>query len=202
MVEQGTEEWFAVRLGKVTASNIHAVMAKGKATRANYMAKLIAERLTGQREDSYQSPAMAWGTEHEANAAAAYELHTGRQCDLVGFVDHPEIDGTGASPDRLVGAGGLVEIKCPNTATHIATLTGGGIKRQYALQMQWQMACTGRGWCDFVSYDPRMPIDLMLHVQRVESDDEHISEIEDAVSKFIAEMEGKIVELRKAAAHG
>jgi len=197
MVEQGTAEWFAARIGKVTASNIHAVMANGKATRANYMAKIIAERLTGQREDSYQSPAMAWGTEHEANAAAAYELHTGQQCDLVGFVDHPEIDGTGASPDRLVGTDGLVEIKCPNTATHIATLTGGSIKRQYTLQMQWQMACAGRAWCDFVSYDPRMPVDLMLHVQRVERDDQVIDEITEAVAEFLAEMEGKIEALRK-----
>jgi len=197
MVEQGTEEWFAARLGKVTASNIHAVMAKGKATRANYMAKLIAERLTERREDSYQSPAMAWGTEHEANAAAAYELHTGRQCDLVGFVDHPEIGGSGASPDRLVGAGGLVEIKCPNTATHIAILTGSKIKREYVLQMQWQMACTGRTWCDFVSYDPRMPVDLMLYLERVRRDAEVIDEITSAVVEFLAEMEGKIEALRE-----
>ena len=144
MIVQGSPEWFAARLGKVTASKVSDVVAKTKsgwgASRANYMAALIAERLTQTPADSFSNAAMQWGTEQEPLARVAYEFFTGRDVEQVGFVDHPSIPMTGASPDGLVGEDGLVEIKCPNTATHIDTLLDGKVPGKYVIQMQWQMA--------------------------------------------------------------
>ena len=116
----------------------------------------------------------------------------------VGFVPHPRIDNSGASPDGMVGDDGLVEIKCPNTATHIETLLDKEVPSKYVKQMQWQMACTDRKWCDFVSYDPRMPEEMQLFTVRVDRDDETIIELEREVEKFLSELEDKIVALKKA----
>ena len=174
MIEQGTPEWHAQRLGKVTASRISDVVARTKsgwgASRANYMAQLIAERLTGQVADSYTNNAMQWGSEKESEAADAYAFYRNADPVAVGFVKHPVIAMSGASPDRLIMDDGLIEVKCPNTATHIETLLGAAIPTKYVLQMQWQMDCTDRAWCDFVSYDPRMPEHMRLHVVRVARD--------------------------------
>lgn len=202
MLEQGTPEWFAARLGRVTASKISDVMSKGRgnapsATRANYMAQLVAERLTGEAAESYTNAAMQHGTETEPQARAQYTMRTGNVVQEVGFIPHPDGIHAGASPDGLVGDDGLVEIKCPNTATHIATLRGASIDRKYLLQMQWQMICTGRAWCDFVSYDPRMPHELALKVQRVHHDETLAGEISSAVSEFLGELEGLEADLRK-----
>jgi len=158
MADQGTDEWLRERAGKVTASRIADVMAKGRgsapsATRANYMAELVAERLTGEPTVGFTNAAMQHGTETEPQARAQYMMRTGLDVQEVGFVTHPSLAMSGASPDGLAGADGLVEIKCPNTATHIQTLRGKAIDRKYVLQMQWQMTCTGREWCDFVSFD-------------------------------------------------
>ncbi len=201
MIEQGTDEWFAARAGKVTASQIAAVLSKGRgsapsATRANYMAQLVAERLSGQAQQGFSNATMQWGTETEPQARLAYEFFTGMTVEQVGFVDHPSLEGTGASPDGLVGDKGLVEIKCPNTATHIQTLLGAKIDRKYLLQMHWQMECTRREWCDFVSYDPRMPVEMQLHVQRVECDYDLAREIDTAVIDFVAELDALEVDLR------
>lgn len=199
MLEQRTDEWFSTRAGKVTASAIYRVMARTKsgygADRANYHAQLVAERLTGKPADSFTNAAMQWGVDMEANARAAYAEHIGDTVPEIGFIPHPRIDWSGASPDGLVGFDGLVEIKCPNTATHIATLTGAGIDRKYLLQMQWQMACAGRDWCDFVSYDPRMPVEMQLHVRRVERDDTLLAEIESEVVGFLAEVAATVDQL-------
>lgn len=196
---QGGPEWHAARCGKVTASRVADVVARIKtgwgASRANYMAELIAERLTGTPADSYQSPAMKWGTETEPQARAAYEFHTDTDVVQVGLVDHPTIPMAAASPDGLVGTEGCVEIKCPNTATHIDTLLSRTVPGAYATQMQWQMACAGRQWCDFVSYDPRMPESMRLWVQRVPRDDKRIAELEAAVSDFLAELDTKVAAL-------
>ncbi len=192
MTEQGSLEWHAMRCGKVTASRIADMMAKTKtgwgASRANYLAQLVAERLTGVVADGYQSEAMKWGTETEASAAAAYAFHQNQDIREIDFVDHPEIAMSGASPDRLVGDDGLVEIKCPNTATHIGTLLEGKVPDKYVLQMLWQMECTGRAWCDFVSFDPRMPEDMRLFVKRLERDDERLREVRGEVVKFLEEI--------------
>ncbi|MBS1725002.1 MAG: YqaJ viral recombinase family protein [Armatimonadetes bacterium] len=199
---QGSDEWLAARCGKVTASRMADLLAKTKtgygASRANYMAELIAERLTGQPAEKFTSPAMQWGTANESDARSAYEFHA--DCDVieVGFVPHPGILMAGASPDGLVAADGLVEIKCPNTATHIDTLLSGVVAGKYITQMQFQMACTGRRWCDFVSFDPRMPADLRLFVRRIERDDAAIADMEAEIVKFLAELDGKVSALRAA----
>lgn len=195
-MEQGSPEWFAARLGKVTASRVADIIAKTRsgpsASRKNYLAELVAERLTGTTADSFTSPAMRWGTETEPQARAAYVFFRDAEVAEIGFVDHPSIPMTGASPDGLVGAEGLVEIKCPNTATHIDTLLGKAIDGKYVTQMQWQLACTGRAWCDWISFDPRMPEELRLHVERVVRDDKMIAELEQAVSEFLGELDATI----------
>lgn len=198
--EQGTPEWFAARCGKVTASklgDLTARTAKGwGAGRANYMAQLAAERLTGNIAESYSNAAMQWGSDHEAEAARVYSFERGIALQPISFVLHPSIDMAGASPDRLAGDDGLVEIKCPNTATHIATLLGGGIDGKYIKQMQWQMRCTDREWCDFVSFDPRMPVELQLYVSRVSRDEKMIGELESAVLTFLYELDDMVSKLR------
>lgn len=198
-MDQGTDEWIAARLGKVTASRIADVMAKTKtgygASRANYMAELICERLTGRPQDSFVSAAMLWGTNTEPLARAAYEAALGGLVEETGFVLHEEIDAAGASPDGLVENDGLVEIKCPNTATHIETLLGDEIPAKYVLQMQWQMACTGRKWCDFVSYDPRMPDNMQLFIKRVQRDDTMIADIKKEVALFLKEIDDRVSKL-------
>lgn len=199
MIAQGSPEWHAMRCGKVTASRIADMMAKTKtgwgASRANYKAQLVAERLTGIVADGYSNAAMEWGKATEAEAVDAYAFLTGVEVQPIDFVPHPVISMSGASPDRLVGEFGLAEIKCPNTATHIETLLGGTVPGKYALQMQWQMACTDRLWCDFVSYDPRMPSDMRLFVKRLERDAVKIDEITDAVTTFLAEIDETVATL-------
>lgn len=206
-IQQRSEAWFATRAGKVTASAIYKVLARTKtgygADRANYHAQLVAERLTGVPGESFSNAAMQWGTDQEPNAREAYSILIGDSIAEIGFVDHPAIQMAGASPDGLVGFDGLVEIKCPNTATHIATLTGAAIDRKYLLQMQWQMDCTGRDWCDFASFDPRLPDEMQLHVRRVERDETLLSEMREEVAKFLAEVSATVEQLsntyRKAA---
>lgn len=201
MSEQGTQEWLRERLGKVTASRIADMMAKTKsgwgASRANYAAQLVAERLTGNLTETFQNEAMRWGTEKEPEARAAYEWTTDCSVELVGFVPHPTIAMAGASPDGRVGTDGLVEIKCPGTAQHLATLLGEPIADKYIKQMQFQMACDGRQFCDWVSYDPRLPERMRLFVQRVERDSKLIFQIEHEVSEFLAEIDETISQLRK-----
>lgn len=201
MIEQGSAEWLALRLGKATASRISDVVAKTKtgwgASRANYAAQLIAERLTQTPQESYSNAAMQWGTETEPHARAAYEFHTDKTVELCGFVAHPKIAMSGASPDGLVEDDGLIEIKCPQTATHIATLLNGKVQGKYYDQMQWQMACTGRQWCDFVSFDPRMPEEMRLFVDRIDRDEQRIVELEHHVDQFLVDIEMKVIELRR-----
>jgi putative phage-type endonuclease len=200
MIEQGSQEWLQERCGRVTASRIADLMARTKtgwgATRANYMAQLVAERLTGTVAPSFSNAAMIHGTETEPEARRAYEFFVDRDVQQVGFVPHPSIEMAGASPDGLVAADGLLELKCPNTSTHIETLLSGAVPDKYVKQMQFQMACTGRQWCDFASYDNRMPERMRLFVKRLDRDAEAIAEIEREVSAFIAELEGKVEALR------
>ena len=199
MIEQGSPEWFAQRLGKVTASRVADVIAKTKtgysASRENYMAQLVCERMTQTVAESYTNAAMVWGTETEPFARAAYEIKQGVMVEETGLVDHPTIPMAGASPDGLVGEDGLVEIKCPNTATHIDTLLTQTVPAKYITQMQFQMACTGRQWCDFVSFDPRMPAKAQIFVKRVLRDDVFIREVESEIKKFLAEVSAKVIQL-------
>lgn len=199
-IVQGTPEWFAARCGRVTASRVADIVAKTKSgystSRANYAAQLVTERLTGAVAESYSNAAMQWGTEKEPEARAAYAFESGVEVTEVGFVIHADIIASGASPDGLVGDDGLVEIKCPISATHIATLIDRKAPAKYEDQMQWQMACTGRAWCDFVSYDPRLPLDMQLFFVRVPRDPVRIAELEVEVRGFITEVENTIDKLK------
>lgn len=200
MMEQRSDEWFAHRLGRVTASKVADVMAQTKsgpgAARKNYMADLIAERLTGEAREGFSNAAMQWGMDTEPQARAAYEFVTDLTVAEVGFIDHPKLAMAGCSPDGLVADDGMVEIKCPNTATHLDYLLGAGIDGKYLKQMQFQMACSGREWCDFVSFDPRLPAEMQLLVTRVPRDAEAVAEIEEAVASFLAELDAKVSQLR------
>ena len=200
-MNQGTEEWKIERLGKATASRMADITAKTKtgwgASRANYAAQLIAERLTGVPTEGFTNAAMQHGTETEPQARATYCLLTDNLVEEVGFILHPRISMSGASPDGHVGKNGIVEIKCPNTATHLDSLLGAEIDGKYIKQMQWQMACTGRLWCDFVSFDPRLPTELQIKIQRVSRDQVMIDSLEKEVSEFLAEIENKIIRLNQ-----
>jgi putative phage-type endonuclease len=165
------------------------------ASRANYAAELIAERLTGCTAPSFTNAAMQHGVDQEPVARAAYEARTGVTVDLVGFVDHPEIAMSGASPDGLIGDDGLIEIKAPNTATHLDTLLSETVPGKYVTQMQWQMACTGRAYCDFASFDPRLPANMALFVRRIDRDVSLILELESEVAAFLAEIDAKVAAL-------
>lgn len=200
MIVQGSPEWFAARCGLVTASKVADVVARTKsgwgASRANYMAQLVAERLTGVVAESYSNAAMQWGTDMEPEARRTYEFFTNATVEEASFVPHPVILETGASPDGYVGPDGLVEIKCPNTATHIETLLNGAVPGKYITQIQWQIACTGRQWCDFVSFDPRMPATMSLFIKRVHRDDEQIASLEKEVAEFLIELRDTVDQLR------
>lgn len=195
-LEQNSAEWRQARCGSLGASGITEALATTKggwgASRENIKARLIAERLTGTPQDGYTNAAMQWGHDQEDNAANAYSFLTGNEVQVCGLFRHPTLTGSHASPDRLVGDDGLVEIKCPNTATHIDTLKSQKVPSKYVTQIQWQLACTGRAWCDFVSYDPRLPEDLQLFVSRVNRDDAAIAKMENDVAVFLAEVEADI----------
>lgn len=201
-IEQGTDAWHAIRCGKVTASRVADIIRTTKsgvsATRQRYLGELVAERLTGQPTQRFKSPDMEWGTVTEEQARESYAfLSMAGDLRGIAFVDHPKIAMSGASPDRLVGESGLLEVKCPATHTHIATLLGAPITPDYITQMQWQMACTERLWCDWVSFDPRLPEDMRLFVKRVARDDKRIAELEAEVIAFLAEVSDTVARLEK-----
>jgi putative phage-type endonuclease len=201
-MEQRSDEWFEARLGKVTASKIADVMStlktgKEAVTRKNYRIQLVSERLTNKKADSFINDAMRIGIEREDDARTTY-IFKHNDVEEIGFVDHPTIPMTGASPDGLVGDDGLIEIKCPLTTTHTDTLISGKAPSKYIPQMQWQMACTGRKWCDFVSFSPDFPENLQLFVVRVERDDTLIQELEDGVKKFLSEVDETVNKLKES----
>lgn len=200
-IEQGSDAWKALRAGKVTASRVADVLSKIKsgesAGRKNYRMDLVAERLTGKPADSFTNSAMQWGTEQEPFARIAYETHKGLFVEQVPFVDHPTIEWFGCSPDGLVGEDGLLEIKAPNTTTHLEYLQDGKPPSKYIPQMMAQMACTGRKWCDFASFDPRLPEDLQLFVVRLNWDDAYIQEMEAEVKQFLNEVDATLSQLKR-----
>ena len=201
-MEQGTVEWFAARCGKVTASRVADIIAKTKTgfstSRDNYMAQLVCERMTGKPAESFSNSAMQWGTDTEPFARAAYEAKMDILVSEVGFITHPRIEMSGASPDGLAGDG-LVEIKCPNTATHIATLLDQKVPEKYITQMMWQMACTERPWNDFVSFDPRLPEKYQLFIKRINFDIKIVDSLENSVIQFLDDVDLKIQQLESLA---
>lgn len=200
-VAQGSDEWHKNRCGSLGASQVHDVLARTKsgytAARANTKARMVAERLTGLTQETFKSSAMQWGNDTEPQARSAYEFITGGKVEVVGMFKLANLVGSHASPDGLVGTDGLIEIKCPNTATHIETLKTDKIDPKYITQMQWQMALTDREWCDFVSYDPRMPEDLSLFVKRVPRDPQMIGDLMKQVTEFLGEVEDDIKALEE-----
>lgn len=192
-MEQRSEEWFTQRKGKVTASRIGDILATIRngnwaASRKHYAAQLVSERLSEKNPEPYTNEWIEWGIEQEAPAKEAYTKATGNVVDEVGFINHPTIASAGASPDGLIGEDGLLEIKCPATATHIERLLGANVPEGYYLQMLWQMACTGRKYCDFVSYDPRLPEDMQLFIKRYDRDENEIARVEREVLIFLQEV--------------
>lgn len=207
MINQGTEEWFQQRLGKVTASRISDVIAKTKTgvstSRQNYLIQLVSERLTGKKTDSYTNQAMQDGTEREPIARKLYESKTNSIVTEVGFFDHPVIKNSGASPDGAVNSeeegkyAGLIEIKCPIETTHTNTLMSKSVPTKYIPQMQWQMACTNAKWVDFISFNPNFPDELQVFIKRLDRDNVYIAELEAEVIKFLDEVEQTIIKLKE-----
>jgi putative phage-type endonuclease len=199
-MEQLSQAWFSARCGRVTASRISDVVARTKtgwaASRANYMTQLLIERLTGVKEEGYTNAAMQWGIDTESQARDAYVFMTDNDVEQVGFIDHPEIKMSGASPDGLVFDNGLIEIKCPTSATHLNTMLTGKIDKKYIDQMQWQMECTDRMWCDFVSFDPRFPEEYQIFIKTIKRDEDRISELRTGVIMFNSELDEMIEKLK------
>lgn len=192
-MDQHSSEWFSARLGKVTASKVKDVMSKGRgsapsATRQNYMMQLLCERLTGKREEGFTSSAMQRGTDLEPVARSAYEIDKGVMTAETGLILHPKIEGFGASPDGLVGERGMLEIKCPNTATHVLTMQSGKHDQQYEWQMFAQLACADRDWVDFVTFDDRLPDELQYACFRLERDEARIRQMETEIKLFLEEL--------------
>jgi len=201
-MQQGSEEWKQARCGRVTASRVHDIVAVTRSGgytsgRKNYLADLVIERLTGQPAPSYQSAAMEYGIATEPEARFAYALAQGVEIEEVGFVPHPTIDMAGCSPDGLVSKDGLVEIKCPNTATMIEVLLGAPVNLAYASQCHFQMACTGRQWCDLVTYDNRLPDGMRMHIQRIARDDKIIAKLDTEVEQFLVDLDATVDLLRQ-----
>lgn len=198
---QGTDDWFNARLGKVTASRLNDAFSMTKtgegAGRINYRLELVTERLTGVKGESFTNSYMQWGTEQEPFAREAYEQAKSEFVVETGFIDHLTIPMSGASPDGLVGEDGLIEIKCPASTTHIGYISASVVPAKYKNQMIWQLICTGRKWCDFVSYDPRLPDNLKLFVVRYEPTDEEKKEVEDKVKEFLKTVDNLYNELVK-----
>lgn len=193
VVEQGTDEWFNSRLGRATASHFADIMANGRgggesAGSINYRAQLVAERTSGQKAETYKSKEMQWGNDMEPLARLKYVLQSGNDVRESGFFAHNDIH-AGASPDGLIGEDGAIEIKCPNTATHIETLKKQSVPTQYLWQIQGQLWMTGRKWCDFISHDPRLPGNASLFVKRVMRDDDKIAELEKKVREFLQKVD-------------
>ena len=192
-MEQRSEEWFAQRRGKVTASRIGDLLATIRngnwaASRKHYAAQLVSERLSDKNPEPFTNEYIEWGIAQEVPAKEAYQKTTGNAVEDVGFVNHPVIEMAGASPDGLIGEKGCLEIKCPTTATHIETLLAGEIPEKHKYQMTWQMLCAKREWCDFVSFDPRLPEDMQLFIKRFPLNIKEAYEIEKEVRIFLEEV--------------
>lgn len=204
ILQSDREAWLAARVGCLSASKMGDMLARTQkgwgASRANYAAQLVCERLTGEATESYTNAAMQWGVDKEPEARAAYDFRIDQRSSPAAWVRHPSLDWSGASPDGFVGDDGLVEFKCPNTATHIDTLMGVPVAEKYRWQMQWQMACTGRQWCDFVSYDPRLPENMRFYLRRFDRDAEVVAMLEREAAVFLREIEDTVGALQKRCA--
>lgn len=200
-MEQLSQEWFEARLGKVTASRVSDVLATIKsgeaASRKNYKLQLVTERLTGKKIDTYMNQAMQDGIDREETAREIYSKIVDSQVYQDGFIQHPKIEMSGASPDGFVGKNGIIEIKCPIETTHTTNLLERKLPSKYKPQVQFQLACTEREWCDFISYNPNFELRLQLMYVRIYRDDEYIKMLEFEITKFLEEVEEMINQLKE-----
>ena len=201
MIEQGSEAWKLLKVGKVSASRMADLLAKTKsgasASRAKYMAQLLCERMTGQPTEFFTTAAMQRGTEIEPIARAAYEAENLTSVEQIAWVEHPTIPMAGCSPDGFVGEHGLIEIKCKEIHNHLDSILNDRIDPDHQAQMFWQMCCTGRKWCDYVCFDDRAPEGLQLFVKRLHRDEEKIKQMEDEVRTFLKDLENMIQKLNE-----
>lgn len=192
-IDQGTDEWLALRFGYITASKYKDVMAKGQGkTRKSYMLLLAAEAITGEQAESYSNEYMDWGNENEPVARAMYELESGNSVNEVSFIKLNEVNKIGCSPDGLIDDDGMVEFKCPKTTTQIETFLSGKMPTGHKPQVQGQLWVSGRDWCDFVSFDPRINGSSGYFCQRQYRDEDYIKEISEACFKFEKELQEMI----------
>ena len=204
---QGTPEWLAARAGSLGASSIGDALAKTKtgwgASRGNLHSRLVTERITGKPVETFTNAAMQRGNDLEPQARAMYSFRKGVDVEEVGIILHPSIKHSHCSPDGMVGADGMVEIKCCGATRHIELLTGSSPEDRYIKQCLWQMACTGRQWVDLTYFHPDFPDEMQMFVHRVERDESVIADLEAEVSKFLAEVAATVDQLtntyRKAA---
>lgn len=206
MIEQNSQEWLALRAGKITASHAKDVLAFSKRdgkplqARADYAGDILAELLTGEPRTQVRAAPLDWGHDVEAAARAAYEAETGEMVVQIGFVQHPLLSYVGCSPDGLIGSDGMQQIKCPhNPAVHAMTWRD-GMPEEHIPQIQFEMWVTGRSWSDFVSYDPRMPAHRRLYIQRIERDEALIERIAEASASLWADVQAMYSEMMKEVA--
>lgn len=202
-------EWYQARIGLVTSSKVHdAITPRQKggthelAARRNLKMQMISEMLTGCTTEHYVSAAMDWGVATEPKARNEYEYRCGASADALGLVMHPTNPRAAATADGIVSPNGILEIKCPETYTHLEYLASGAIPKDYLNQINWQMACCGPEieWCDFVSYDPRIEAEeLQMLVVRHERDNKRIAEMEAAVDDFLAELIALFEQIKRGA---
>lgn len=191
--DQGTQEWFDARLGRATGSKFNVIMAGDKLVGwKNYLAECVSERLSGKQAETYKSKEMQWGNDYEGTARLKYLIRTDNDVTECGFFQHPTLM-AGASPDGLINSDGVLEIKCPNTATHLATLHKQVIPKQYYWQVQGQMWITGRKWCDFVSFDPRITGNAQIFITRVQRNDDDIFALEHQVINFLRQVDEEVM---------
>lgn len=197
---QRSPEWLAARCGSLGASEVHAALARTKngwgASREQIMSRLCWERLTGKPVETFKSAAMLRGSELEPEARAAYAFFRDTHVEEIGLVLHPRLKGTHASPDGIIGTDGLVELKCFEGANHLATLLSGEFESKYITQVDWQMACTGRKWCDLAAYHPDPPPEMRLAVVRIERDEKRIAKLDAEVAEFLEELNTRLTALR------
>mgnify|MGYP000190916115 FL=1 len=199
-IPQGSDEWLMARCGKVTASKVAEVLAMTKTgpseRRTKYMWQLVSERLTGDFTRTFTNDAMLHGIENEPIAREFYEALNDLSVEQVGLYIHPRFDFAAASPDGLVGDDGLIEIKCLTTVNHLRSIYENQPPKDYLPQVHWQMACTGRKWCDLTLFDPRVPLEMQLHTFRIHRDESEIERLEAGVEAFNNEIEAVITNLR------
>lgn len=194
MIPEGTIDWLKARVGLLTGSRMADAMSVLKsgdfsAKRKTLLRQILQERLTGFAVDHYVTPAMQWGLDHEQEAKDEYEAASGNLIQKAGFALHPMIEFFGATPDGLIDHDGCLEAKCPTTDTHLEYFLAGKIPAEYKPQMVCEMLCHRRQWCDFVSFDPRLPKRQRLFIRRYQPTPQEFAEVESAAIKFLADVE-------------